>query len=266
MGQAQTIGSKLPKKTLNRSWLVRTGKKLRNKFNRILARYSLVSTDPVLDLAQFPWVAGLEANWDAVLQEANHILKYRDAVPRINEVSPDHERLAKSGLWKSYFMWGYGLKSPENCARCPETTRLVESIPGMRTALFSIHAPGMHIPPHKGVTNGICVLHLGLIVPKDTENCRIRVDKQIFGWEEGKAFVFDDTYQHEVWNRTDEERVILLVQFDRPLRFPGTLIRSTLMGLIRLTPFIRDGRRNMKKWEEDFQRLEAQNKSTEQAD
>jgi len=258
MGQIQTAGVKSPSKKLNRSWLVRNGKKLRNWFNGVLARYSLISNDPVLDLAQFPWIADLEADWKMVLKEAEYILAFRDAVPPINEISPDHQRLASSGLWKSYFMWGYGQKSPENCARCPETTRIVERIPGLKTALFSIHAPGMHIPPHKGVTKGICVLHLGLKVPLKTENCRIKVDTQMFGWEEGKAFVFDDTYRHEVWNRTDEDRVILLVQFDRPLRFPGTLYRSMFMAAIRLTPFIRDGRRNMKKWEQDFQRLEAE--------
>ena len=78
-------------------------------------------------------------------------------------------------------------KVPENCSRCPETTRLVESVPGLKTALFSIHAPGVHIPRHKGATKGMVTCHLALVVPKEREKCRMAVHDQMI--EQGRGHV-----------------------------------------------------------------------------
>ena len=86
---------------------------------------------------------------------------------------------------------------------------------------------GYHIPAHRGVSKGIVRAHLGLIIPKDAEKCRIRVGDQIKVWHPGEIFVFDDTYEHEVWNETPEERVILLFDFDRPMRFWGRLVNAS---------------------------------------
>ena len=132
----------------------------------------------------------------------------------------------------------------------------MNKIPGLRTALFSIHEPGMTIAPHKGVTAGICVVHLGLQIPKKRENCAIRVDDNIVHWEDGKAFVFDDTREHETWNNTDEDRIILLLHVDRPVRFPGSLVAKIFMSAIRWSPFISDARKKMKAWDEAFQAME----------
>jgi beta-hydroxylase len=79
----------------------------------------------------------------------------------------------------------------------------------LQTAWFSILSPGYHIPAHRGVSKGIVRAHLGLLIPKEAEKCRMRVGDTINVWRPGEIFVFDDTYEHEVWNDTDEERVIL---------------------------------------------------------
>ena len=172
----------------------------------------------------------------------------REAIPPISQVSPDHNRLNSDGKWQSFFLWGYGYKMPQNCDRCVETTGLVERIPGLKTAFFSIHAPGIHIPRHKGVTKGMVTCHLGLRVPKEREKCRMAVSDRICVWEEGKTLIFDDTLYHEVWNDTDEDRVILLLQVARPLRFPGNLISWLFLTAIRHTPFVQAARRNMVSW------------------
>ena len=257
MGVKQTK-SRIPtgKMALNRSSLVRRGKKLRKRINPYIKQYSKVGATPILDKTHFPWLKRLEANWEIIRDEALEILKYRDAIPSLADISPDHARLDDEGKWRSYFLWGYGFKSKENCARCPKTTALVEQVPRLRTALFSIHDPGMTTAPHKGVTAGICVAHLGLQVPKARENCAIRIADEIVHWHDGKAFVFDDTFKHETWNRTDEDRVILLLHFDRPTRFPGSLIAWAFMTAIRWSPFIGDAREEMKNWNKAFEKLE----------
>ena len=240
----------------NQSWIVKFGKRLRKVMNRAIVRWSAVEDRAVFDSRTFDWTRELEANWQTVRAEAEKILAFRDAVPPLGELSPDHKRLAGDTKWQSYFMWGYGFRMPDNCARCPETARIVESVPGLKTAMFSIHAPGVHIPRHKGATKGMLTCHLALIVPREGEKCRMQVDEQMYHWHEGRTLVFDDTYHHEVWNETDEDRVILLLQFARPLRLPGRIISSIFLSAIRWSPFVQDARRNMLNWEQRLKQAE----------
>ena len=114
---------------------------------------------------------------------------------------------------------------------------------------FSIHTPGAYIPCHQGVTFAMITCHLALIVPKEREKCRIQVEDEVHCWEAGKTLVFDDTYKHEVWNETPEDRVILLIQFTRPLRFPGSAIANFFLWLVRMSPFVQDARRALAQWE-----------------
>lgn len=90
--------------------------------------------------------------------------------------------------------------------------------------------------------------HLGLIVPAKAEHCRISVGEGIYHWEAGKTFVFDDTRKHEVWNDTDETRVVLLIQFRRPLRYPGKLLGNLFLEAVRRSPFVQEARRNVETW------------------
>ena len=237
-----------------RDFIVNNGKKLRGNVNRLLARYSTVGNPPVFDPSVFSWTAMLEEEWQAIRAEALAVLEQREAVPPLQEISPDHARLAAyDNKWQSYFIWGYGYKLAGNADRCPRTTALVEQIPGLKSAFFSIHAPGVHIPRHTGVTCAMITCHLGLLVPQEREKCRIEIEDQTYRWTPGKTLVFDDTYEHEVWNDTEEDRVILLIQFTRPLRSPGKQLASFLMWLIRMSPFVQDAKRAVAKWEHKWE-------------
>jgi beta-hydroxylase len=145
-------------------------------------------------------------------------------------------------------LYAYGRKIVENCRCCPETTRLIETIPGMKTAFFSILGPRKHIPEHRGPYTGVLRYHLGLIVPRQKEACRIRVDSDIAHWEEGRSVVFDDTYSHEVWNDTDEERVVLFVDFARPLPFPMSVLNEAVIRLFSRTGFVQKIVENVAQW------------------
>ncbi|MEP2921699.1 aspartyl/asparaginyl beta-hydroxylase domain-containing protein [Sulfitobacter sp.] len=244
-----------PKRKVN-SWLVRYGKKQRKWINPYIKKHSKIGDAAVFDRSLFPWMSELEADWEAIRDEALAVLKHRDAIPPLAKISPDHKNLDEQNKWRSFFMWAYGFRIDQNCDRCPRTTQALKAVPGLRTAMFSIHDPGMAIPPHKGVTAGMCVFHLGLKTPKDTANCAIRVDDQIVSWKEGEAFVFDDTKEHETWNRTDEERVILLVQFDRPMKFPGNIVASLFFHAVRRSSFVGTARKQLGNWENTFRQFE----------
>ena len=139
---------------------------------------------------------------------------------------------------------------------CPRTAELVQQIPGMVTAMFSILSPHKHILAHRGPYKGVLRYHLGLIVPSDKEACRIRVGDEIRHWEEGKSMVFDDTYEHEVWNDTDELRAVLFLDVLRPLPRAEAAINRAIVKGIGISPFILDARRNQRAWEERFQARE----------
>ena len=115
--------------------------------------------------------------------------------------------------------------------------------------MFSILEPGKHLPPHRGPYNGVLRLHLGLIVPEPREQLGIRVDNEIYRWREGEAVIFDDAYEHEAWNGTPHTRVVLFVDFRKPLRFPANVLNWLLLHLAVFTPFIREGMDNQKAWE-----------------
>ncbi len=237
----------------SRAAILRVGKNSRNRFNQILADNSLVGDSAWFERDQFPWMKTVEDNWQTIRREAEGVLEARDLLPAIHEISPDHDRLSEDGTWKTFFLYGYGIRFERSCARCPETAKLLESVPNLSSAFLSILAPGSHLPRHRGPTKAIITWHLGLIVPKDRENCWIEVDRQRRLWSEGESLIFDDAQKHEVRNDTDEERVVLLIHFDRPMRSPGSWIGSSVMRAIRWSPFVRDGRENNLAWENAFE-------------
>jgi transposase-like protein len=139
-----------------------------------------------------------------------------------------------------------------NIALCPQTWRIVQKIPGVTTVMFSVFEPGKRLPPHRGPYNGVLRLHLGLLVPEQDGNPGIRIGSERRSWSEGSVLVFDDAYEHEAWNETDKPRVVLFVDFEEPLRFPANIINRVLLKLALLTPYLREGNDNLRRWERQF--------------
>jgi beta-hydroxylase len=219
---------------------------------RLNLKYSKVGNPPIYARDVFPWLSELEREWPAIRTELDRVLLRQEDLPSFQEISTDVATISNDTRWKSFMLCGYGLTSEQNIARCPETYRIVQKIPGLKTAMFSIFEPGKHLPAHRGPYNGVLRLHLGLIVPEPREKIAIRVDKEVYHWREGEAVVFDDAYEHEAWNYSDKTRVVLFVDFVKPLRFPARFVNWLLLNLAVFTPFIREGFENQKKWEEKF--------------
>ena len=151
------------------------GKKIVWGLEKFIARYSLVPNTPFLSSAQFDWVPILEQNWQLIREELDVVLQYTDELPRFQDISPDQGvNLSKDNLWKTFFLYGYGVKMEQNCDYCPKTAEIIEEIPGLKTAFFSILLPGKHIPEHRGPYKGVLRCHLPLKVPEPQEQCGIR--------------------------------------------------------------------------------------------
>lgn len=229
------------------------GKRLTRWMARHQSRVSLVPDTPFFDPAQFPFLDEIQARWQEIAQETQGVLKHREAIPGFQDISPDQYRIATEKNWRTFVLFGFGKRLEKNCSQMPKTADMLTRIPNIQIAWLSILAPGYHIPAHTGVTKGIIRTHLGLIIPKEAEKCRIRVGDELRHWEAGKVVVLDDTYEHEVWNETNEERVVLLLDFDRPMRWSGRLMNWIFLRLIKFTAFYRDPLRNIQDYEDRFE-------------
>lgn len=231
-------------------------KRQRHRVNDWIAKSSEISNEPVLPPDTFDWTGEIAAHWQDIRDEALAVYRHKDAIPPLREISPDHRGIVKDNTWRSFFLIGYGLRQEENIARAPRTSEIVSCIPGLNSAFFSILAPGTEITPHRGVTKAFITAHLGLVVPPQREKCWMRVDDERVGWREGEWTVFDDTYEHEVKNETDETRIILLCQVERPLGQPGRFLADALMAYVRRSHFVREAKDNLADWETAFAKAE----------
>ncbi len=241
----------MSKDSLKRAVIIWAGLRLMSVIDKLLMRFSMIEDREIHSNTLFPWILELEGNWSVIRTEADRVLADRRTIPPVREISPDHEMIAVDDRWRSLILWGYGLRWERNCRRCPETARLLEGIPGLLTAFYSVLEPGAHIPRHTGPTKAILTAHLGLRIPSDREACHIQVGSQGFAWQEGKMVVFDDMYPHEVWNDSEEDRVVLLLHLKRPERFPGSIVRDGLFAALRHSPFVQDGLKNLERWDND---------------
>jgi tetratricopeptide (TPR) repeat protein len=174
--------------------------------------------------ADFPWLDQVEAATDDIRAELLAVLEEEGAFAPYVQLNPNLPAINRGGMhnnpaWSAFYLWRNGELVAENAARCPKTLAALAGVPmtdvpgRAPTVLFSLMRPGAHIPPHTGILNTRLICHLPLIVPP---GCSFRVGNETRSWEEGKAWVFDDTIEHEAWNRSAQPRVILLFEAWRP--------------------------------------------------
>jgi beta-hydroxylase len=226
----------------------------------VVARSSLVPTTPFMRAEDLAWTRPLEDDWQAIRRELDGVLMYRDSLPAFHEINGDATTI-RDDRWKSYFFYGFGVRSEANCRRCPRTAELIARVPGMTTAFFSILGPGARLPAHRGPWKGFLRYHLGLIVPEPADRCWIEVGGERTHWREGRGLLFDDTYEHQVANETEGTRVVLFLDVVRPCRFPGSAVNRAVIEIAGLTPFVRDSMRRHRAWERRFEAAQGSNAS-----
>ncbi len=176
------------------------------------------------DRNTFPWMDELEAATDDIRAELIDVMNDAGAFSPYVTGDANRPRNDKSGMlnnpaWSAFYLVKNGDVVPENAVRCPKTMRALQNAPLARvpyrspSILFSLLKPGAHIPPHNGLVNTRLVCHLPVLVPG---KCDFRVGNDTREWVHGKAWAFDDTIEHEAWNRTDQTRVVLLFDIWRP--------------------------------------------------
>lgn len=183
---------------------------------------------PYFERSLLPCLAQFERQAGAIREELLAVMPHEELSERVF-ASDAAEQLGLAGenaapKWQGFYFWRHGERRAENHALCPRTAAALDALPLVRIAgqapevMFSVLEPGTHILPHRGVTNTRVVCHLPLVVPED---CALVVGGEKHAWREGEAVAFDDTYEHEAWNRGSRTRVVLIADVWNPHLTPA---------------------------------------------
>jgi beta-hydroxylase len=174
----------------------------------------------------------LKNNYKLIKDEALFLYNNKNKLLNMKDLSNIDFGIIDSeeNLWKVYVLKWYDKISDKARKECPNTCNLIDQCDDVHIAMFSILEPGNFIPPHKGPSTLCLRYHLGLSIPQDKNNCFITVNNEKFIWEEGKSFIFDDTYEHSVINNTNEPRIILFVDIKRPTNFLTSNLNNWLLS------------------------------------
>lgn len=210
-----------------------------------------------------PKLRKLEESHEAIRKECEQLIKNANKITNVEDLAGKYtEGGIHSIEWKSYLLKA-GKFVKENCHHCPETYRVLSEIPGIHLAFFSILFPKQYIAPHFGYYKGFLRYHLGVIIPKQNKTekqCWLRVNdnpednisrdietivkgKKYF-WEEGEGVIFDDTLLHDAMNSSDQVRVILWIDIQRPMVWPFDSLHGFLIKAAMKHPLVGKIRKN----------------------
>ncbi|RTE85727.1 MULTISPECIES: aspartyl/asparaginyl beta-hydroxylase domain-containing protein [Gammaproteobacteria] len=193
---------------------------------------------PILNLDEFPELANVTVNWKTIRDEALALRENNEFEKTKDKNNSGHYDVGfrtffKYGWSKFYLKW-YGYTHDSAKRMCPETVKLIEQIPQVKGAMFTLLPPGGKLTPHSDPFACSLRYHLGLETPND-DNCWINVDNQEYSWRDGEALLFDETYVHHVANNTGKPRLILMLDVERPMGVVGKVVNFFYRQLMRMT-------------------------------
>jgi beta-hydroxylase len=184
-------------------------------YNMLMYAFSGVPSKPYHDVAAFPELASLQANWQAIRDEAMRLYDAGQVRAATGKNDLGFDSFFKYG-WKRFYLKWYDEPLPSARALCPRTVALLEAIPTLHGAMFALLPPGGKLGVHRDPYAGSLRYHLGLSTP-NSDDCRIIVDGESYAWRDGEPVIFDETFIHWAENRTQTPRMILFADVERPL-------------------------------------------------
>ena len=158
----------------------------------------------------------IQNNWKVIHKEYK---KIKNKLKPIKGETYFEDDIIKTDKWERFYIKWYSDISKEVIQQLPKTTKLLNQCQNIQLAMFSVMKPGTIVYPHRGPYRGSLRVHLGLECPSMEEGCYIKIDDMKYGWKDGEFLIFDDTYTHEVQNKSKKERVVLFMDINRPLLF-----------------------------------------------
>jgi aspartate beta-hydroxylase/beta-hydroxylase len=177
-----------------------------------------------------PALLELDKNYPIIKSEVERLLESNRNLPTYHDLDPRQAGISAIGSkkWKVFLLYAMGVAPKANRALCPQTSALLDKIPNLFQAFFSILEAGKSVPAHHNIYYAMLRYHLGLVVPRENPPT-IRIKDQFYTWKEGESVLFDDCWEHEVFNESKQDRVVLLVDILRPLPLPVQAVNSLVV-------------------------------------
>lgn len=215
-------------------------------------RFSTFGDKVFFENKDFPFTEVLEENYDVIKAEFERMQDRLNEFTPFQEISPDQTYISNDDKWKMFFLKAGNVRFKRNCQEFPETMRILDSEKNVVSAYFSVIGPNKMLMPHNGPWCGVLRIHMGIQVPTDGKGCVLVVDQKEYRWQEGKAVVFDDTYEHFAVNMTNGYRIVLFLDYLRPLPMPLRWVNRLVLYIAKFLPYFKEPIRRHKKWEERF--------------
>lgn len=220
-------------------------------FRPIFRKKSLVPDSDYFDKADFPVTKDLEANYADILSELIPLMRRVDEFVPFQDISPDQIYISNDDRWKMFFLKAATHRFKRNCLRVPKTMKILDRHKNIVSAYFSVLGPNKMLAPHEGPWCGIIRIHLAMIIPEDGESILV-CNKKEYRWQEGETVVFDDTYEHFAVNLSNHNRVVLFLDYMRPLPRPWNWVNWLILKSAQAIPYFREPIKRHKKWEQGF--------------
>ncbi|TRX75584.1 aspartyl/asparaginyl beta-hydroxylase domain-containing protein [Pseudomonas mangiferae] len=199
-------------------------------YNSLMYLFSATPSRPYLERRDFPELDLLRDNWETIRDEAMQLFDEGYIRAALHDNEAGFGSFFKKG-WKRFYLTWYDGALPSAQRLCPKTVALLEQIPRVKGAMFTLLPGPGHLNPHRDPFAGSLRYHLGLATP-NSDACRIYVDGQPYAWRDGEDVMFDETYVHWVKNETEVTRVILFCDVERPLPEPIRTINRWISGVL----------------------------------
>ena len=221
-------------------------------FRPLFRRFSKHGGKVYFDKKLFPITKTLEGRYPAIRKEFENIRdRVKDFAP-FQEISPDQIYISNDDKWKMFFLKAGKIRFDKNCEQFPETMKILDAEKNIVSAYFSVIGPQKMLMPHEGPWCGILRIHLGIDIPTGGSGCTLVVKEKEYKWKEGECVVFDDTYEHFAVNATNKDRVVLFLDFMRPLPWPLSWVNHFVVYMARHMQYFKEPIKRHAKWEQSF--------------
>lgn len=221
-------------------------------FRPIFRSFSKLGDSVFFDKNYFPITSTLESRYWIIRDEFELIRnRVKDFAP-FQDISPDQIYISNDDKWKMFFLKAGKIRFEKNCEQFPKTMEILDSDPNIVSAYFSVIGPKKMLMPHEGPWCGILRIHLGIDIPTEGSGCTLVVNQQEYKWKNGKCVVFDDTYEHFAVNTTDKDRVVLFLDYMRPLPWPLNWINHFVVYMARYMRYFKEPIKRHAEWEKTF--------------
>lgn len=200
--------------------------------NCFMYAFSAIPNRPYANLDDFPELKKFRDNWETIRAEALALAS--EGAIKASEKYDDagFNSFFRRG-WKRFYLKWYGDYHESAKQYCPKTIEMIESIPSIKAAMFTQLSPGSQLVKHRDPYAGSLRYHLGIITP-NSDDCAIDVDGELYSWRDGDDVLFDETYIHYAYNKTDDDRIIFFCDVERPMKFGFATLINRFFGKIAM--------------------------------